>query len=146
MHWSSISIQVPLVCRQRQSLTVAKATLMEIHLKLWEIITSSGANFMVNHSYSSLCLTSLAKGSASHSYSRHRQRTQNLAQTASCLQSRTCKVWCRDGNENLIRARHEKTDPKVFVVVILKEGWARMAAPILLLVRHRLFRIWVFLA
>ncbi len=31
-------------------------------------------------------------------------------------------------------ARHEKTDLKVFVVVIPKEGWARMAAPILLLV------------
>ncbi len=29
---------------------------------------------------------------------------------------------------------HEKTDLKVFVVVIPKEGWARMAAPILLLV------------
>ncbi len=30
--------------------------------------------------------------------------------------------------------RHEKTDLKVFVVVIPKEGWARMAASILLLV------------
>ncbi len=30
--------------------------------------------------------------------------------------------------------RHEKTDLTVFVVVIPKEGWARMAAPILLLV------------
>ncbi len=32
--------------------------------------------------------------------------------------------------------RHEKTDLKVFdfVVVIPKEGWARVAAPILLLV------------
>ena len=29
---------------------------------------------------------------------------------------------------------HEKTDLKVFVVVIPKEGWARMAASILLLV------------
>ncbi len=29
---------------------------------------------------------------------------------------------------------HERTDLKVFVVVIPKEGWARMAAPILLLV------------
>ena len=28
---------------------------------------------------------------------------------------------------------HEKTDLKVFVVVIPKEGWARVAAPILLL-------------
>ncbi len=92
MHWSNISIQVPLACRQRESPTVAKATLMEIHLKLWQIITSSAANFMVNHSYSSLCLTSLAQSSASHSYSEHRQRTQNLAQTASCLQSRTCRV------------------------------------------------------
>ncbi len=41
-------------------------------------------------------------------------------------------------------AHHEKTDLKVFVVVIPKEGWARVAAPILLLVWHRLFRIWVF--
>ncbi len=31
-------------------------------------------------------------------------------------------------------ARHEKTDLKVFVVVIPKEGWARVAAPILFLV------------
>ncbi len=30
--------------------------------------------------------------------------------------------------------RHEKTDLKVFVVVIPKEGWARVAMPILLLV------------
>ncbi len=29
---------------------------------------------------------------------------------------------------------HEKTDLQVFVVVIPKEGWARVAAPILLLV------------
>ncbi len=29
---------------------------------------------------------------------------------------------------------HEKTDLKVFVVVIPKEGWVRVAAPILLLV------------
>ncbi len=29
-------------------------------------------------------------------------------------------------------ARHKKTDLEVFVVVIPKEGWARMAAPILL--------------
>ncbi len=38
-------------------------------------------------------------------------------------------------------ARHEKTDLKVFVVVIPKEGCTRMAVPILLLARHRLFRI-----
>ncbi len=31
-------------------------------------------------------------------------------------------------------ARHEKTDLKVFVVVIPKEGWAHVAAPILQLV------------
>ncbi len=31
-------------------------------------------------------------------------------------------------------ARHEKTDLKVFVVVIPKEGWASLATPILLLV------------
>ncbi len=41
-------------------------------------------------------------------------------------------------------ARHKKTDLTVFVVVIPKEGWAHVAAPILLLVWHRLFRIWVF--
>ena len=28
--------------------------------------------------------------------------------------------------------RHEKTDLKVFVIIIPKEGWARVAAPILL--------------
>ncbi len=32
---------------------------------------------------------------------------------------------------------------KVFVVVIPKEEWARMAAPILLLIWHQLFRIWL---
>ncbi len=44
------------------------------------------------------------------------------------------------GNHN---KQHEKTDLKVFVVVISKEGWARVAAPILLLVWHWLFRIWL---
>ncbi len=34
----------------------------------------------------------------------------------------------------IYEARHEKTDRKVFVVVIPKEGWACMAAPMLLLV------------
>ncbi len=38
---------------------------------------------------------------------------------------------------------HEKTDLKILVVVIPKEGWARVAAPSLLLVWHRLFRIWL---
>ncbi len=38
---------------------------------------------------------------------------------------------------------HEKTDLKVFVIVIPKEGLARMATPILLLVWHQLFRIWL---
>ncbi len=33
-----------------------------------------------------------------------------------------------------------QTDLKVFVVVIPKEGWARVAAPILLLAWHRLFK------
>ncbi len=36
---------------------------------------------------------------------------------------------------------HEKPDLKVFVVVIPKEGWACMAAPILLWVWHRLQNI-----
>ena len=40
--------------------------------------------------------------------------------------------------------RREKTYPNVFVVVIPKEGWAWPHVPILLLVWHRLFRIWVF--
>ncbi len=34
--------------------------------------------------------------------------------------------------------------PKVFVIVIPKEGWARVAASILLWVWQQLFRIWVF--
>ena len=33
---------------------------------------------------------------------------------------------------SLYDARHEKTDPKVFVVVMSKEGWARVAISILL--------------
>ncbi len=40
-----------------------------------------------------------------------------------------CQVRSSKPND----ACHEKTDLKVFVVVMLKEGWARMAAPILLL-------------
>ncbi len=35
---------------------------------------------------------------------------------------------------NLFEVCHEKTDLKVFVVVIPKEGWARVAMLILLLV------------
>ncbi len=42
-------------------------------------------------------------------------------------------------NSKCCEVCHEKTDLKVFVGVIPKEGWARVAAPILLLVRHRLF-------
>ncbi len=41
-------------------------------------------------------------------------------------------------------AHQEKTDRKVFVVVIPQEGWTHMATPILLLIWHRLFRIWLF--
>ncbi len=40
--------------------------------------------------------------------------------------------------------RHEKTDLKVFVVVIPKEEWACMAAPILLLVRHRFLENMIY--
>ncbi len=43
------------------------------------------------------------------------------------LTAKTC-------SSTIYEARHEKTDLKVFVVVIPKEGWAHMAAPILLLV------------
>ena len=39
---------------------------------------------------------------------------------------------------------NEKTDLKVFDVVIPKEGWAHMAAPILLLVWHRLFENMIY--
>ena len=41
-------------------------------------------------------------------------------------------------------AHHEKTDLEVFVVVIPKEGWARVAAPILLLVWHQLFKNMIY--
>ncbi len=42
--------------------------------------------------------------------------------------------------------RHEKSDLKVFVIVLPKEGWARVAVPNLLLVWHRLsvLEFWVF--
>ncbi len=53
-------------------------------------------------------------------------------------------LWLMNGRTMLFDARHEKTDFKVFVVVIPKEGWAHVATPILLLVWHQLFRIWVF--
>ncbi len=39
-----------------------------------------------------------------------------------------------DVSSSLSDTRHEKTDLKFFVVVIPKEGWAHVAAPILLLV------------
>ena len=39
---------------------------------------------------------------------------------------------------------HEKTDLKVFVVVIPKEGWAHVAMPILLLVWHRLSQNMIY--
>ncbi len=42
---------------------------------------------------------------------------------------------------SIFDAHREKIDLKVFVVVIPKEGWARVAAPTLLLVWHQLFRI-----
>ncbi len=51
------------------------------------------------------------------------------------------KLLCDRPNSS--EAHHEKIDLKVVVIVIPKEGWAHMAAPILLLVWHRLFRIWL---
>ncbi len=42
-------------------------------------------------------------------------------------------IWLKEIHENF-EVCHEKIDLKVFVVVIPKEGWARVAAPILLLV------------
>ena len=39
-----------------------------------------------------------------------------------------------DAARYLTDAHYKKTDLKVFIVVIPKEGWARVAAPILLLV------------
>ncbi len=41
---------------------------------------------------------------------------------------------CNNQQTAIFDVHHEKTDLKVFVVVIPKEGWARVAAPILLLV------------
>ncbi len=66
--------------------------------------------------------------------------TLTSVQACICVPARSmlCRGAC------VIEVRHEKTDLKVFVVVIPKVGWARMAAPILLLVWHQLFRIWVF--
>ncbi len=51
-------------------------------------------------------------------------------------------VSLRDGIRKSYKkhdVRHEKTDHKVFVVVMPKEGWAHVATPILLLTWHRLF-------
>ncbi len=57
------------------------------------------------------------------------------------------KSWQHEGTavrtEGTLDACHEKTQLKVFVIVIPKEGWARMATLNLLLVWHRLFRIWL---
>ncbi len=47
-------------------------------------------------------------------------------------------------NQTPTHACHEKTDLKVFVVVIPKEGWARVARPILLLVWHRLLENMIY--
>ncbi len=43
----------------------------------------------------------------------------------------SARFWARGITSEVC---HEKTDLKVFVIVIRKEGWARVAAPILLLV------------
>ncbi len=46
-------------------------------------------------------------------------------------------LMCDNQGQNMGSApdvHHEKTDLKVFVVVIPKEGWVSVAAPILLLV------------
>ncbi len=45
--------------------------------------------------------------------------------------------YCENGDQLLHDARHEKTDLKVFVVVIPKEGWARPHTPTLLLIWQR---------
>ncbi len=62
------------------------------------------------------------------------QWNKMLQQLSWLSASGVLNIWCAS----------QKTDPKVFVVVIPKEGWARTAGPILLLVWHWLFRIWVF--
>ncbi len=48
-------------------------------------------------------------------------------------------VYCLPYLVFMHEARHEKTDLKVFVVVMPKQGWAHVPAPILLLAWHRLF-------
>ena len=45
---------------------------------------------------------------------------------------------CNEKLSQQIDVRHEKTDLKVFVVVIPKVGWARPGTPILLLGGHQL--------
>ena len=61
---------------------------------------------------------------------------QKILQNLAFLFPLTIKLACitSPGGPIAIEVCHEKTDLKVFVVVIPKEGWARVAAPILLLV------------
>ncbi len=55
---------------------------------------------------------------------------QQLKTLINLWQKCQAKISAPEANE----VCHEKTDLKVFVVVIPKEGWVRVAAPILLLV------------
>ena len=70
-----------------------------------------------------------------------RMRSNTSARSLSDVSRRRMKTSRLQGTYD---ARHEKTDLKVFVVVIPKEGWARVAAPILLLVWHRLWENIVY--
>ncbi len=57
------------------------------------------------------------------------------------VNSVSCKYSWQGYENTQPDACHEKTDLKVFVVVIPKEGWVRVAMPILLLVWHHFLRI-----
>ena len=59
---------------------------------------------------------------------------QSVCQSGQALAESRAAVTADFRFACVIEVCHEKTNLKVFVVVILKEGWARMAAPILLLV------------
>ena len=52
-----------------------------------------------------------------------------LVLTLYISESKTAYAISFSHSHTIIDARHEKTDLKVFVLVIPKEGWARMAPP-----------------
>ena len=73
------------------------------------------------------CTIDIARALQSNLFNRHFLFVRTGVRVLQISYSKSLMLMSND-------ARHEKTDLKVLVVVIPKEGWVRVAAPILLLV------------